>query len=325
MMKSGNPKSMLILISLMLVTSFGFGFSASQNENLPKERAAYTDVVSIADGFIAITNNGRIDWISDKGVVTQTKSFGGESFKSILANNQQLIILNSKGHLFFFDNDSSLHEIENQSKTAINCITLFKNRIIAGCDEGGLCVGNIENSLKSIQLDLKGNIVSLSAGINECWGVTDKGEIISSKDGINWIIFDFNSVYKGYYKACTFIKVETIPNQIVVVGKTEDGTPALFFSSKGNVWSERPLSYTNEKGFIDILKVSPKDIYYDFSMDQFIMIFNEGKLLTIPSCSHCQKMYEITNQNLNSISGNNGKILIVGENNYFNIIDVNEF
>jgi hypothetical protein len=169
---------------------------------------------------------------------------------------------------------------------------------------------------------LKGNIVSLSSGINDCWGVTDQGEIISSKDGLNWTIFDFNSVYKGYYETCKFIKVETTPNQIAVLGINDEGLPVLFFSSKGNVWTERSLLFTNEEGVPEMLNEIPTDIFYDENNDQFILSDKQGGIMTIPSCSHCQKRYKISNEKLNAIAGNNLKIIIVGENNLKKIINI---
>lgn len=324
-MKANNPKSFFLLIALMLVHCIGFGLTAFQNSNLDDAKVAYADVTSFDDGFVAITNSGRIDWISEEGVVSMSKTFEGESFKSILAIQQQFLILSSNGQILLFENDSSFHTIHKPSNNTINCITLFKNRIIAGCDEGELLIGNNENSLKSIQLELKGNMVSLSAGINDCWGVSDQGEIIHSKDGLNWIVFDFNSVYKAYYKACSFIKVECTPDQIAVIGKNSDGSPVLFFSSKGNVWSERVLNYTSEEGAADSLNDIPTDICYDAANDQFLLTCANGRLMTIPSCSHCQKVYQISLENLNAIAGNESKIMVVGTNNFVQMMNVIAF
>lgn len=323
MIKSGNPKPILLIASFLLVFGFSFGFSPTQIENASVVEISYTDVVAYGDGFIAITNNGRIDWISYNGDVTKTKSFDGESFKRILINNLQLVILDVHGQILLFENDSSFHKIENQSQTIINCITLFKNRIIAGCDKGELCVENTDNSFKSIQLELKGSIISLSSGINDCWGVTDQGEIIHSNDGINWAIFDFNTLYKGFYKSCSFSKVLLASDQIAVVGRNEDGSPALFFSSKGNVWTERSLLFTDENGVMEMLKDAPNDIFYDHVNDQFILCGSEGQMLTVTSCSHCQRSHKIYNRKLNAIAGNNQKIVLVGESDFRIVFDLN--
>ncbi len=320
-MKRVNPKSILILAILLLIVCRSFGFSSFPNISCQKIQSSYSDVASQAAGFIAITNNSRIDWISDKGEITKSKSFDGESFKSLLINNQELIVLGLHGQILFFKNDSSFHTIENHSGNSFKCLTLFKNKIIVGCENGELCFGYDGNYFESLKLKLKGSIVSLSSSIKDCYGVTDQGEIIHTNDGINWTIFDFNSVYHGYYKTCTFIKVETTPNQIAVIGKNDEGLPVLFFSSKGNVWSERPLIYNDEQGFKAQLSEIPNDIYYDSLQDQFILLCSNGLIMSIPSCSHCNKLYKITDKKLYGISGNEHVLILVGDDNFIKTIN----
>jgi hypothetical protein len=320
----GNSKQILILTSLLLAVSNCFGFSAFINTNIREMPGSYLAVVSQADGFVAITNDGRIDWISDKGTVTKTKSIKGEELQTALICKRQLIVSGVQGSLFYSENDTTFTKIDCGATQTIKCLAQFENQMIAGCGGGELRIGNPGNPFKSIRLELKGNIVSLSSGASGCYGLTDRGEIIYTTDGLNWTIFDFNDVYKGYYKACSFVKILAAANQIVVAGKNEDGLPVLFFSSKGNVWSERPLIYTDEKGFNADLVDIPNDIYYDNSKDQFILVCTNGKLMTIPSCSHCNKLYEISGNNLTGISGNENNIIVVGDNNYFRIITANE-
>jgi hypothetical protein len=168
---------------------------------------------------------------------------------------------------------------------------------------------------------LKGNIVSLSPGAAECYGVTDQGEIIQTNDGLKWSIFDFNDVYKGYYKTCSFTKVLVTPKQIAVIGKNADGTPVLYFTSQGNVWSERRLIYADENGFGGYLTDIPNDIYYDSFKDLFILACSNGKMLTIPSCSHCNKLYTISDKNLWGVSGNEHALILVGDDKFIKIMN----
>lgn len=320
-MKRGNPISILILTCLLLVVCSGFGFSSFPDVTCKEIQSSYSGVVSQAKGFVAITNDGRIDWISENGKVIRTKKIDGEKFNSVLINNKQVIVSGVQGTLFYFENDTTFQKINIGTSQTINCLAQFKNQIIAGYDDGELRIGKSGESFKNVRLDLKGNIVSLSSGALECYGVTDQGEIIHTNDGLNWTIFDFNKVYDGYYKACTFIKVLSTTSQIAVIGKNGDGLPVMYFSSKGNVWAERPLLYTDEEGFKAYLNDIPEDIYYDSLKDQFILLCSVGKLMTIPSCSHCQKLYEISENILHAISGNELNIIIVGDKNYIRIIN----
>jgi len=315
-MKVRNPKSILILTVLLLAVCCGFGFSSFSEPNSGKNPGSYFDVVSQTEGFIAITNDGRIDWISDNGAVIKKKSLKGEEFQSVMMNNQQLIIAGAQGSMFYFEKDTVFQKIESGTTRNINCLAEFKNQIIAGNDDGELLIGNSGEPFKSIQLSLKGNIVSLSSNALNCYGVTDEGEIIQTSDGLNWTIFDFNEVYDGYYKACSFEKVLVTPKQIAVIGKNVDGSPVLLFSSKGGVWSERSLIYTNEDGLNAQLTEIPNDIYYDSLKDQFILLCSNGMIMTIPSCS-------ITDKNLRGISGNEHALILVGDDNFIKTINAN--
>jgi hypothetical protein len=320
-MKRENPKSILILAGLLLAVCSGFGFSPFPEPFLGKIPGSYFNVVSQADWFIAITNDGRIDWISDNGTVIKTKSIEGEEFQTALINNQQLIVAGVQGSIFYFEKDADFQLIESGTTQTINCLAQFKNQIIAGYDNGELQIGNPGEPFKNIRLAVKGNIVSISSNALNCYGVTNRGEIIHTNDGLNWTIFDFNKVYDGYYNACSFEKVLVTPNQIAVIGKNVDGAPVLFFSSAGNVWSERTLTYTDEQGFNAKLSEIPNDIYYDSLKDQFILLCSNGIIMTIPSCSHCNKLYKITDKNLRGISGNEHAVILVGDNNFIKIIN----
>jgi hypothetical protein len=97
--------------------------------------------------------------------------------------------------------------------------------------------------------------------------------------------------------------------------------PVLIFSSAGNVWSERPLTFNDEQGFNAQLSEIPNDIYYDSLNDQFILLCTNGMIMTIPSCSHCNKLYKVTDKNLRGISGNEHALILVGDDNFIMTIN----
>ena len=320
-MNTGKPKLSFMYTSLLFIACCSVGISSFPVNGIKEKPVSYKEIFARADSFVAITNDGRIDWISDKGTVIKSKSIEGEAFHTVTINNLQMVVAGISGALYFFDNDTTFMKIETGTKSPANCLALFNGKVIAGYDNGELRIGNTGFSFKTVRIGLKGNIISLSVTTKECYGVTDQGEIIHTNDGTEWTTFDFNKIYNGYYNSCSFTKIITTPGQIAVIGKDINGLPVLFFSSKGTVWTQRLLTYTDEKGFIDTFNDITNDIYYDSSKEQFIMACNNGKLMTIPSCSHCNKLYNITDKNLNGISGNEHVIIIVGEENYIKIID----
>jgi hypothetical protein len=314
-----NPKPIFLLAGCLLAGTVGFGFSSSENQNPGKSQLNYRDVISTDGAYIAVTRGGRIDRISENGAIIQSRQMKTEELKSILVSNRQLIVAGTHGAIYEIENSASEPKYIG-TIDSVHCLVSFRDLIIGGCNKGKLQIRSTGDQKKEIRLDLKGNIVSLSSGTTECYGVTDEGEIIHSDDGKNWTLFDFNAVYKGYYSSAVFKEVLVTPKQIAVVGKNAEGAPVLFFSSKGNVWTQRPLNYTDEEGYYTPLEEIPKDIAYDSLNDQFILLCSEGRLLTIPSCAHCNRIYEIPGKNLTAISGNEHAVIVVGENGYFKII-----
>lgn len=276
----------------------------------------YTTIVCNGDGFVAASNNGRIDWVSNAGEIKKSENFSGSILNSLLVVDQYIYAAGDNGLMLIGSELEVFKKIDSGTGKNINSLTLFKGKIIAAAQGGEIAVGEVSGLFKTIQLDLIGNIVSVSANTTDCYGVTDKGEIIYSKDGMNWSVFDFNKTYNGFYKNCQFTKVLTTENQISIIGKQDDGLPVMFYSSRGSVWTQRDLVYTGQSGEASLLKDSLNDIFYDITKDQFILICNHGKIMTIPSCSHCNKLFEVNSENLLGVAGNEKMLVVVGENGY---------
>lgn len=273
----------------------------------------YTTVIPAKNGFVAANQLGRIDWISGKGEITQSDSISGHILNSLLFAEKCLIVAGDSGSLWIGEESGAFKKTKTETDQNINSLVFFNGKIIAAADKGELTIGNVNGSFKTMQLELEGNIVSISANTTDCYGVTDQGEIIQSKDGNNWNVFDFNKIYKGFYKPCQFSKVYVTEKQISIIGKQDDGLPVMFYSNRGTVWTQRNLVYTVKNGSSTLLNESLNDIFYDEARDQFMLITNHGKLMTIPSCSHCNKLFEIGSTNLKSITGNEDTLIVVGE------------
>ena len=281
----------------------------------------YKAIAGNNDGFIAVGTDGRIDRISKSGEIIKSEKISDNELRSLLSCEQTIIVAGEKGTLLMSAEDGIFKKIDVKTNNNINSLALFREYIIAGADKGELLIGNELGYFESIRLNLKGNIVSVSAGTSECYGVTDEGEVIQTSDGFNWKIFNFNEVYSGYYKPCSFTCVSVTENTIAVTGKNQDNSPVLFFSTQGNVWSERNLDYTDNKGYPYYLQEIPNSIFYDFPEDRFLLVCNKGKLMSIPSCSQCNKLIELaTSENLKGIASNLDGFIIVGEGNYIDII-----
>ena len=281
-------------------------------------QTGYTAIANYNDGFIATGTDGRIDWISITGKITRSEKISGFRFNCLLTNDQFIIAAGDHGNVAISAKNQPFQKIESGTDKNINSITLFDEFVIAGTDDGELLLGDPDGFFQIIRLNVKGNITSFSSNKTDCYGVTDEGEIMHSKDGLNWNISDFNQEYNGFYKACSFKKVLLTDNRIAVIGIHTDGSPAVLFSSQGNVWTERSLNYTDDQGRDGYLEIAPNDIIYDDFTDQFYLSCNNGKLMTLPSCTHCNELWAISSEGLDltGISISEDKMIIVGEN-YF--------
>jgi len=285
--------------------------------------SSYNALINYADGFLAASSDGRIDWISGSGQIIKSENCPGEELNSLLTYNQQVVTAGNKGSILISSNKGTFQKVETGIDQNIFTLALFKDNILAGSEQGILLIGDEKGIFKKMQLPLLGNIVSLSSNFSDCYGVTDKGEIIHSTDGIHWTIFDFNEFYAGYYKTSHFTHILVTDTQIAITGKHEDGSPTLLFSSQGNVWTERSLTYTDEQGAPASLEDTPNNLVYIPSDDLFILCCSRGKLMKIPSCSHCNKLIECSTKDLKGIAYNGNTLMVAGADYFIKAIDTN--
>jgi hypothetical protein len=135
-------------------------------------------------------------------------------------------------------------------------------------------------------LPVLGRLCSLAAEKDVIWAVTDAGEIVHGSPGSGWKVLDFNAQYAGYYPPMTFWAIAVGGGSIFVAGTAPGGTPAVFTSSRGTVWSERTLDYT-EAGLTCTFTALPMGLSYDSVQDRFYLLGSGGEELALPGCSHC--------------------------------------
>jgi hypothetical protein len=286
-----------------------YSFSLQGNK---QDSGGYKAIARYEDGFIAAGTDGRIDRITVSGAVIKSEKFPGEKFNCIISDGKEVIAGGDRGILLLSIERGIFRKVDSNTKENINSLSLFRGIIIAGTDRGEIISGDGKGSFNKIRLPLKGNIVSVSARESDCFGVSDEGEIIHSVDGIKWDIIDFNKVYSGYYKTSYFTKVLVTDNRIAITGIHNDGSPVLMLSTLGNVWTERPLIYTDDEGYKNVLEETPNDIIYNDSEDQFYLACSKGKVMQLPACNQCNKLAVISEEDLMGISFNDNTIVIVG-------------
>ena len=135
----------------------------------------------------------------------------------------------------------------------------------------------------------KGRIRALAAGGRVLYAVTDAGEILRSADGRRWDRQDFNAEYAAYYPAMDFRAVAVGDGGVMVAGLDAGGRPALFTSSGGTVWSPRGLD-CRERGRTFVPETEPLSLSYDALRDRFCLTGSGGVLVSLPGCTHCNRL-----------------------------------
>jgi len=335
-MSNPNLKFLVVLLSGLLLQmnvaaanlysnkAFDDGNDSSKISAIKSNKSlGYKAIVRYGAGFIAAGSGGRIDRLSASGKIVKSDTIVGETFTSLLVIGQKFLAGGNKGSVLIFSENGASQRISTNTDKNINSLTLFKELVIAGTDNGELLIGNAREPFRKIELSVSGNIVSVSARAIDCFGVTNQGEIIHTTDGINWDVLDFNKAYAGYYKPCHFTSILATPSSIAVAGIHDDGSPVLLFSNQGNVWSDRSLNYTNDNGTGGSLTDSPNNIYYQDTRDEFYLVCDNGKLMKIPTCSHCNKVFNLRVVNLFGISGTESDIVVAGDNYSVESIQLN--
>lgn len=276
----------------------------------------YTAVVAHANGFLAADSSGRVDWIAMDATVKKSVTLPEKDLRCVLSCPPSILVGGAHGALFLSKDDSTFTRIDCGADYALNALAFFNNKALIGSDQGMLFTYDEKGLLSKNQLPLKGNIRSLCARASDCYGVTDEGEIIHSTDGKEWTVFDFNEFYKGYYDTSRFSRVASSGDRIFVSGTKENGQPIVIFSSEGTVWVERTINYSNEQGRVTTLEEPIFDMAYDAYADLFVLTCANGLMMTIPTCSHCNKAYYLTNDHLTGVAKNKDTFIVVGANHF---------
>jgi len=276
------------------------------------ENNGYRDIMFYNGKYLAIGTEGRIDYISSSGEKTTVISTTGNNLNCIAVENQVVIAGGDKGTILFSSDGKIFSRVESGINANINGITCKNELFIAVADRGTILISKNGSTWSSIKSEAKGNIVSVTANDSFFIGVTEMGEILTSKDGIDWKIQDYNKEYSGYNRSCVFRKVLAANNRIVIIGKHNDDSPAVLFSTLGNVWSERTLIYEDDNGMMKYLSNEPNAITYDAIRDQFILACDKGEIFTLPSCSKCNVSEKISDSDLYAITCTGNLLICVG-------------
>ena len=149
-------------------------------------------------------------------------------------------------------------------------------------------------------------VVGIGCSGKKIFVLTAYGTILSTDDDCkSFTSLDFNGTYFLYYEQTRFSAICASDNSIFIAGTHDDGTPAVFTSAVGNIWSERTLTYT-ESGQTLSLEHRPLSMAYDARMDRFVLGCTDGYVFYMPGCSHCNSIERKSEDDIKALAFNSG-------------------
>lgn len=200
------------------------------------------------------------------------------------------------------------------------CIESFRGHFVIGCSDALLIADEHLDIVSVIAGMSEGRIISVSAcGGSRICAVSESGDFLYSTDGLNWSVCRFNEEYNGYYPELRPAAVAAGPAQYALAGMSPDGTPAVYLSPTGAVWSARTLDYS-ENGERKLLGQSIKGAVFDSFNDRMAFLCEEGTVFFVPGCSHCNSLEKTRAGDLYDARSAPGLFLAVGDDSFAGII-----
>ena len=160
--------------------------------------------------------------------------------------NDGFVMARADGMLTWTDIDGNAID-SIKLKTEIAGIDVRDGRVLAVSPDCRIL--SVERGGRSRQLcpsRIKGaTVVGIACTESQTLILTEGGMIYGTADFDSFKVFDFNGTYSSYYDETRFSAISASDNFIYIAGTYHNGMPAVFTSAKGNIWSERNLSYTD--------------------------------------------------------------------------------
>lgn len=232
------------------------------------------DAKPFADGFVMASADGMLYWTDIDGNPTD----------SVKIRTDIAGIEVRDGSILTVSSDCMVMKVERSGKSS------------------RLCNRQITNNADKV--------VGIACSGKKIFILTAYGTILSTDDNCkSFSALDFNGTYTFYYEHTRFSAICASPVSIFIAGTHDDGTPAVYTSAAGNIWSERTLTYT-ESGQSLSLEHTPLSMAYDARMDRFVLGCTDGYLYYLPGCSHCDAIEKKADYDIRSVAFNGGISII---------------
>lgn len=288
---------------------------------LPK---GYRDVCFDGTSYIAVGTGGRIDRIMPDKTVISLSSPTDASLNGIISVNGINVAVGEDGVILTSKADSKFNVVKSGVDTTLYDITLFRSSFWAAGSGGILLRSSDGENWSLIQTGTKNDIISITANSRMCMALTREGQILMTNNGRNWSILDYNEVYKGYDEPYWFHSIRALGDVFFLAGEyqKDSGVPIIMSSATGEVWRPHPMTEINGEPMDNFLPLTVNVV--GLSQDQILLACDDGKLLTLTECIVCHKLTKLSDHNINEMVLVDGKVVVVGDEFWFDIINDEE-
>lgn len=299
--------------------------ATTSDKNRPELSSGYRAVWYDGDAFIAVGTNGRIDRIKPDKTVSGLPAATNVCLNSVVSLNGIDVVVGDDGVVLTTKDGGSFKPAKSSTTKSLYGVTIFRDTFLAAGADGTLICSTDGEQWTSMNSEIKNDIISISANERMCMAVTRESQILMSVDGQKWDVLDYNAYYEGYSEPCRFRKVRSFGNMFYIAGEylNYPGTPAILSSDTGEIWMEHVLTKINDSPGGEYLPLIPNAFAVD--SDQLVVACNDGKLLTVTSCSSCNKLDVIGDKNIKDLVSANDFLALVGDDFWFEILQSGNF
>lgn len=290
----------LVFLLLLLAGCERSGGMAAQLDR------GYLDTVPYALGFLAVGTEGRMDCIEPDGRIVQMTTGTDRTLMAVDTQEDTVVAVGKGGTALLLEEDGVLSTLETGVKSDLYSVCFFNESCFIGTDRGALLKTVDLRNWERVVLPVEGAVTGLAENGERCIAVTDQGETATTLDGITWTTLDYNEYYG---QLVTFHGIEACPPAFLAYGVDKTGAGRVLTTVEGGVWSDRaPL--TEEE--LDAGVAAPTVSAICWDGQQAYVTRMDGQVLTMPSCTSCNKLQQIGDAPLLTTAHNGGKLLFAG-------------
>lgn len=291
----------MFLLSTLLALLF-----AGQGQSLNYYAAAV-----YGDGIIACGLGDKIVWTDSDGNVIGNCLLGKSlDLRAISVIGKTALAVGKDGNAVLIQNEKP--SVLNLGDMDLTALASFNGRFYLAAGTSVLVMSEELELLDVLDIGARSEIRGFCESDGEMFcAFTAENEIFFSSDAIHWKRIDFNVQYKGFYPKLQIRSIAAGPNTMAIVGEDSGGRAAMYFSSGGNVWSPRDLSYNSGDSLLSLDEM-PQKVVYDPYNDRMVLACTGGTIFFVPACSHCNSLKRTRADTITDICTFPGRLLLTG-------------